>query len=160
MASGSSRAGGVTASSVPIDAVFYGTAVGTAYNASTGSGYLVPANDRYAGGAMFGTAGNTHLFADPGGGAGAFARLTGTYDTVSGTWTTGRTLSVVQGPASADGISTAITVVPEIPSGLPGPSASWNPGREGRMVPGPNAASVEARDHTRSGSANSGRPCR
>lgn len=111
---------GITAASVPVDAVFYGTGVGTAYNAGTGAGYRVPATDRYAGSGFFGAAGNTYIFADPGGGAGAFARLTGTYDTDTGDWRVARSLSVIQGPASAAAIASTISVVPEIPSSVIG----------------------------------------
>src|SRR5205814_4725733 len=61
----------VTAASVPIDAVFYGTTVGTAY--SGGNGYRIPANDHYnpvnqtTGEAQpfFGQGTNTYVFAQP-----------------------------------------------------------------------------------------------
>lgn len=106
----------LTSSSVPIDAVFYGNAIGTAYNASTGAGYQVPTTDHMAGGGLFGSAGNSHLLTGLGGGSGSYARLSGTYDTVLSSWTVARTLSVVQGPTDVSSLASGIAVVPE-PSG-------------------------------------------
>jgi hypothetical protein len=105
----------VTASSVPIDSVFYGSGVGSAYNSGTGAGYQVGATDHFAGGGLFGSAGNTFLFADSGSGSGAYAALSGTYDARLGIWSVPRSLSVIQGPGSLAEIESQITVVPESP---------------------------------------------
>ena len=109
----SGLASGITTLSVPVDAVFYGGAIGSAYNAGTGAGYRVPANDLYAGGGLFGSAGNTMLLNDPG--SGDFVRLNGAYDRVSGTFTTARTGSIVAltTTSSLDTIAPQLAVVPE-----------------------------------------------
>jgi hypothetical protein len=101
-------AGGITNASVPVDNVFYGTAVGTARNAN---GYRVRANDLYAGG-LFGDAGNTFLASDPGGGA--YVRLTGTYNNLTNSWTTGRSSGAVSltSTSQQSDIATGITIVP------------------------------------------------
>lgn len=76
-------AAAITSATVPADAVFYGTSVGNAAGK-----FKVPANDLYAGG-TFGTgAGNATLASDPGGGQ--YVVGTGTFNTVTGTWTTAR----------------------------------------------------------------------
>jgi fibronectin-binding autotransporter adhesin len=97
----------LTASSTPIDAIFFGTGVGTAYNAGTGAGYRVPSNGNYTGG-LFGSTGNTTLFADPG--SGVFVKLTGTFNTTSGSWTSIRTSGSVANPTALSQIATGITL--------------------------------------------------
>ena len=98
---------GITDTTTPIDAVFYGTALGTAVVGGGTDGYVLPSNDLYAGG-FLGSAGNTALLADPGNGS--FNKLTGTFDTVLGTWTTARTLTSVNGPTNLGDISSGITI--------------------------------------------------
>jgi len=44
--------GSVTNSSVPVDALFYGTGIGTALVSAGTAGYQLPVNDRYAGGKL------------------------------------------------------------------------------------------------------------
>lgn len=78
----------VTNASVPIDAVFYGSAIGTAYNSGTGAGYLVPDNDLYNGG-LFGSAGSDALVANPL--TDQFVDLEAKYDTNTNTWIGTRT---------------------------------------------------------------------
>jgi hypothetical protein len=73
----------VTAASVPIDAVFYGATVGTAY--SGGNGYRIPANDHYnpvhpvTGDPQpfFGQGTNTYVFAQPASDKSSFSKLGG-----------------------------------------------------------------------------------
>ena len=84
-------AGSVTNSTVPVDAIFYGIAVG---NASAGNGFLVPTNDRYNNAqGKFGAGTNTYLAPDPGGDD--FIAAAGAFDTVTNTFTTARTWAVV-----------------------------------------------------------------
>lgn len=75
----------VTSVSTPIDAVFYGTRILTAYDAANNRGLRVPLNDRYnpvnpeTGEAQpfFGQGTNTYLFAQPGSDKSDFSKLGG-----------------------------------------------------------------------------------
>lgn len=105
-------AGSLTASTVPVDAVFFGSAVGTAKPAT--GGYVLPTNDLYNNAqGTFGNGTNTTLLPDPT--SGAYTKLTGTYDVGSSSWTTARVGSIVSNPAALSDIATGITVsaVPE-----------------------------------------------
>ena len=98
------------ATSKPIDALFFGTAVGTAK--PTSGGYVMPTNDRYVDG-IFGDSNNTYLFSDPG--SGAYTKLTGEFNDITGLWTTARTSSLVTLTTTSpvSDIASAITIVPE-----------------------------------------------
>ena len=108
-------AASIASSTVPLDAIFFGTGVGTAKPAA--GGYQVPANDFFTGG-IFGTAGNTTLFADAA--AGAYTKLSGTYDLSTKSWTTARTVSLVASPTSISSIASGISGVPEPAAALLG----------------------------------------
>lgn len=77
----------LTSTSVPVDAIMFGTAVGTAKPAT--GGYKMPANDRYTSTGVFGDVGNSYLYPDPVNNG--FTRLEGEYDPFSNTWITPRT---------------------------------------------------------------------
>lgn len=104
----------VTATTVPIDAVFYGTTVGTAYSA--GKGYLIPANDHYnpvdpaTGTAQpfFGQGTNTYVFAQPNTDVSSFSKLGGVVTTNA--WISPRqtTLSDLPLTAQLPDIETAV----------------------------------------------------
>jgi hypothetical protein len=96
----------LTDASVPIDAVFYGAAVGSAVVGAGADGYTLPSNDLYNGGFLKST--NT-IFFDPA--SGAYAKLTGTYNTNTSQWTVPRTASSVVSPASTNDIASGITLV-------------------------------------------------
>lgn len=82
----------ITASSVPIDAVFFGTGIG-ASQPSTG-GYTVPSNDHYdTTQGTFGHGSNTYLFPNPT--TGAFTQLAGHYNLPTATWISARSSSVI-----------------------------------------------------------------
>ncbi|MCC7430896.1 lamin tail domain-containing protein [bacterium] len=81
----------LTASTVPVDAIFYGSAVGGA-KPSTG-GYVLPTNDHYTNGQTFGNGTNTYLFSNPG--SNQYVKLTGTFNTVGNSWNIARTSSLV-----------------------------------------------------------------
>ena len=102
--------GSLTASTVPLDAVFYGSGIGTALVSAGAAGYQLPVNDFYSGGKL---QSSSALLGDPA--SGIFTRLTGTFNVDSDTWTVARTGSTVtltsSSPLSA--IDSAITVVPE-----------------------------------------------
>jgi hypothetical protein len=108
-------AASLTASTVPLDAVFFGTGVGTAKPAT--GGYQVPANDLFTGG-IFGATGNTTLFADPA--SGAYTKLSGTYDWSTHSWSIARTGSLVASPTSISSITSGIASVPEPTAALLG----------------------------------------
>lgn len=98
----------LTATTVPIDVLFYGSGVGSA-SYSSSQGYTLSVNDRYNGGVLLSS---SYLFPDPSGND--FTRLTGTYDTGSSTWTTLRTGTLLSLTASSpvSAIDSQITVVP------------------------------------------------
>ncbi len=103
--------GSLLSSTVPLDAVFYGTAIGTAFVTGGTTGYQLPNNDLYSGGKLQTT--SALLAADPG--SAEFVRLTGTFNTDSDTWTVARVATeIVLGASSPlSAIDSAITVVPE-----------------------------------------------
>lgn len=69
----------VTNSTVPVDAVFYGTAIGSAF-VSTTTGYQLPVNDLYPGGKL---QTNSFFTGDPGP---QTSKATGTYDVAINSW--------------------------------------------------------------------------
>jgi hypothetical protein len=77
-------AASITNTTVPVDAVFYGTAIGSAFVTTT-TGYELPVNDLYSGGKL---QTNSFVTADPGASTG---KATGNYNTLTNTWSTGRT---------------------------------------------------------------------
>jgi len=76
----------ITSSTVPVDAVFYGTAIGTALVNTGLNGYQMPVNDMYPGGKLQST---SLLAPDPASAQYLFA--TGTFNPTTGAFTTGRT---------------------------------------------------------------------
>ncbi|MFA7274968.1 MAG: choice-of-anchor I family protein [Crocinitomicaceae bacterium] len=97
----------ITASSVPSDAVFYGTAIGGASLNAT-DGYQLPINDLYNGDKLLSTA----YFA-PEAGAG-YIKATGTFNVISNTWVGTRAFTI--DPAFTND-STEITLVTTNPPG-------------------------------------------
>jgi len=94
----------VTAATVPIDAVFYGTKITTAYSATTG--YRIPANDHYnpvdsAGNAQpfFGQGTNTYLFAQPASDVSSYSKLGGVVSVNA--WLSPRVTTLIQLPLTA-----------------------------------------------------------
>lgn len=69
----------VTNSTVPVDAVFYGTNIGTAF-VSTTTGYQLPVNDLYPGGKL---QSNSFFVGDPGPQTG---KATGTFNVATDSW--------------------------------------------------------------------------
>jgi len=107
----------LTSTSTPIDAIFYGTAVGGA-NPATG-GYTLPTNDRYSSSAgTFGDGSNIYLFPD--GSSAAFVTLTGTFDYNNNSWIsarTGSTIALTTTSTSGD-IATTLSLIPEPSSSM------------------------------------------
>lgn len=82
----------VTSVSVPIDAIFYGTAVGVA-KGGNGTGYILPDNDHYknqSGKACFGEPGNTFFFEQTSPSTNVFMKFGGVYNTDKKNWETPR----------------------------------------------------------------------
>ncbi|MCX6257771.1 MAG: lamin tail domain-containing protein [Bacteroidia bacterium] len=81
----------LTSTTLPIDAIFYGSAVGSAVPAT--GGYVLPNNDHYlTAQGTYGNGTNTWMGPDPG--SNDYVRLTGTYNSNSGSWTVIRTGSI------------------------------------------------------------------
>jgi hypothetical protein len=75
----------ITAASVPVDAIFYGNAIGQAF-VSNSTGYQLPVNDRYNGGKLLA---NSFFISSPQ--EGFLQRATGVYDVATNTFATART---------------------------------------------------------------------
>lgn len=81
-------ASAISSSTVPVDAIFFGSAVGSAYKSSS-SGYQMPVNDKYSGGKL-----STSIYIAPDPGADELIKATaGVFDPVTNTFTTARTFS-------------------------------------------------------------------
>jgi len=93
----------ITDTTVPVDAIFYGTSMPVVSGGA--DGYVLPVNDLYSGG--FVQTGSAK-FGDPV--SGGFAKLSGTFNTITKTWTTARTLSTVSSPSAVGDIATGIIV--------------------------------------------------
>lgn len=90
-------ASSLDSSSVPVDAVFYGTAIGSAFVSST-TGYTLPVNDLYSGGHLLTT---SYFAPDPGAN---HTSATGVFDLTTGQFTTAR--SWTNNASFTDGAST------------------------------------------------------
>lgn len=108
----------LTAASTPIDAIFYGSAVGSAVVSSGSAGYTLPVNDLYSGGYL---QSSSTIMLDPA--SGAFTSLTGTYDTNTLSWTIARTSSAVASPTTLAQINSQITLGGSGVTPTPEPSA-------------------------------------
>jgi hypothetical protein len=87
-------ASSINSSKVPVDAIFFGDAIGTAFK-SSGSGYQLPVNDMYNGGKL-----QTNSFEAPDPGADQLIKATtGTYNPTTGTFTTARTWALTTAPS-------------------------------------------------------------
>jgi len=101
----------LTTSSRPVDAIFFGSGIGTAKPAT--GGFLMPDNDRYQSSAVMGEAGNMFLFDNPA--ASSFVSLVGTFDANAQSWTSPRTASSVFLTSSSplSSLTAGVTVIPE-----------------------------------------------
>jgi hypothetical protein len=95
----------ITDSSVPVDAIFYGTGIGAAVVSGGTDGYVLPDNDLYDGGFL--QSGSAFL-TDPA--SGGFVKLSGVYNTTTRAWTTTRTGSTVSSPTTVGQLATGITL--------------------------------------------------
>ena len=97
----------ITSSSVPVDAIFYGSALGTAVLNNGADGYQLPVNDLYTGGKL---QANSFFAGDPGGDQSI--RATGLFNTQTGLWSSQRNWTV--GTPTLDNLSAVnlISVTP------------------------------------------------
>jgi hypothetical protein len=93
----------ITSSTVPTDAVFFGTGIGSA-SVTTTTGYELPVNDLYSGGKLQGT---SFFTSDPA--SDDILTATGLYNTTTNTWTTPRTFSVTLAAAHTAASSVSLT---------------------------------------------------
>ncbi len=99
----------ITNSTVPVDALFFGTGAGSAVVSSGTAGYELPVNDRYSGGKL---QNNSFLAGDPA--ADQVITATGTYDPTTNTFTTPRTWTLGTASDKVSSITLAST-----PTGQP-----------------------------------------
>jgi hypothetical protein len=71
----------ITSATVPVDAIFYGTAIGSALVNSGADGYQLPVNDRYSGGKL---QSGSYIAADPA--SDQTIRATGYFNTTTNQW--------------------------------------------------------------------------
>jgi len=119
-------ASAIASSTVPVDAVFFGDDMGSAYKSSS-SGYQLPVNDKYSGGKLLNS---SYLAPDPGSDelvkatSGTFNPATNTF-TVARTWSkttsaTYNTTSITLAGAPAGNIAPTITLaVPSVSGNAP-----------------------------------------
>ena len=104
----------VDSTSMPIDALFFGYSVGSAYSAGPPEkGYKVPTNDHYNSSlGLFGVSGNSYMTTVRNA-ADTLLSYSGTYDTILNSWTVGRTpvYVVLNSTSPISAINTNITLV-------------------------------------------------
>lgn len=98
-----SNVANITSSTVPADAVFFGTGIGSA-SLTTTTGYELPVNDLYSGGKL---QGSSFFTFDPA--SDDIITATGLYNTTTNTWTTPRTFSVTLAAAHTAASSVSLT---------------------------------------------------
>ena len=99
----------ITNSTVPIDAIFFGTSAGTAVVSGGTAGYQLPVNDIYNGGKL---QANSFLAPDPVGGQVIIA--TGTYNATTGLFTTNRTWANSATATATSAITIASSALPTV----------------------------------------------
>lgn len=93
----------ITSTTVPTDAVFFGTGIGSASLTAT-TGYELPVNDLYSGGKL---QGSSFFTFDPA--SDDIITATGIYNTTTNTWATPRTFSVTPAAAHTAASSVSLT---------------------------------------------------
>lgn len=102
----------INANSVPVDAIFFGTGIGTASVTGGITGYQLPVNDFYSGGKL---QGSSYYAPDPA--SDILVTATGIYNTTFNTWsqprtiTTGTTMTNVVSSVSLSSMSTSIATI-------------------------------------------------
>lgn len=91
----------IDSSKVPVDAIFYGSAIGSALVSSGNKGYQLPLNDIYPGGKL-----QSSSFFGPDPGSDVIVTASGTYNYLSDTWNVPR--SWTAGTTTTDGTSSVL----------------------------------------------------
>lgn len=89
----------ITSSTMPTDALFFGTGIGTSSVNSGIDGYQLPVNDFYSGGKL-----NSSSFLAPDPGSDLIITCNGLFDLATNTWSINRSIST--GTVTSDGVST------------------------------------------------------
>src|SRR6218665_4048011 len=97
----------ITNSTVPVDAVFYGTGIGSAFVTTT-TGYQLPVNDLYNGGKL---QTSSFVAGDPND---QTSKANGVYNTLTSSWTTPRTWSI-QAFTDDNASSVSLSAAPPAP---------------------------------------------
>ncbi len=98
-------AASITATTAPVDAIFYGTALGSAIVSAGAAGYTLPTNDKYSGGFLQ----STSYFINSNPTQGKSFLATGTYNYQTGVYTTPRTWSI--DPTSFTNATSSVSLV-------------------------------------------------
>ena len=99
----------LTPSTVPVDALFYGTAVGATLVNGGADGFQLPVNDRYTGGKL---QSNSFFAGDPGGNISV--KATGSYNTSTNSWSGVRSWDL---QTAVNNNTSAVTLVTAAPPG-------------------------------------------
>lgn len=104
-------ASGITTTTVPLDSIFFGAAIGTAH--PTSGGFKLADNDHYSSAGVFGDPGNSFLYGDLA--QNQFQRLSGKYNWATNEWEMARTGEAVtlNIGSQAAAIASQIEIVPE-----------------------------------------------
>ncbi|MFN4254574.1 MAG: choice-of-anchor I family protein [Saprospiraceae bacterium] len=92
--------GSITPTTAPIDAVFFGTGIGTAVVSGGTAGYTLPVSDLYPGGFL-----QSSSFFAPDPASGTYLVATGTYDTLLNQWAIARTFASAGAYTSTSSVS-------------------------------------------------------
>lgn len=101
----------ITSTTVPVDAIFYGTGIGSAGINST-TGYQLPINDLYSGGKLLSS---SFVTSDPGP---DIITAIGVYNTLTNTWATPRTFSITPSTSLTSTSSVSLSTSPAPPAVL------------------------------------------
>lgn len=118
--------GSITSSTVPIDAIFFGNAVGQALVSGGTAGYQLPVNDHYSGGKL-----QANSFLAPAPTMGTFIKASGRYNvqtntfTVPRTWVITNTFTELSSSVTLEGAYTFQWSTGDTTSALTGLSSGW-----------------------------------
>jgi hypothetical protein len=116
-------ASGISSSTVPVDAIFFGSAIGSAFK-TTSSGYQLPFNDKYSGGKL-----QTSSFIAPDPASDQIIRATGVYNPSTNSFTTTRTWAITTSATyntSSINLATVSNQVPVVSITSPASGASFS----------------------------------
>jgi hypothetical protein len=97
----------ITSTTVPVDAIFFGTGTGSSVVNGGLDGYQLPANDKYSGGKL-----QSNSFVAPDPSSGAYITANGTFNPVTQQWTAARTFTLTTVYTPTSGITLASSAPP------------------------------------------------